>query len=159
MDAASFAGIAEAMKARLYRMAFIYLASEQDATDAVSEAVYQGLKSLRSLRQPEFCETWLTRILINVCKQELRKRKRRGEVPLDERLEAAGGGGELDALPLKEAIRRLPNDLRDIVALRYLTGLTQAETADALGIPQGTVATRGRRALALLRLELEEESS
>lgn len=41
--------------------------------------------------------------------------------------------------------------------LRYFTGLTQAETAQALEIPQGTVVTRQRRALALLRVELEED--
>ena len=44
-----------------------------------------------------------------------------------------------------------------MILLRYFTGLTQAETAQALGIPQGTAATRQRRALALLKLELEVE--
>ena len=44
-----------------------------------------------------------------------------------------------------------------MVILRFFTGCTQAETAVALGIPQGTVATRQRRALALLRMELGEE--
>ena len=44
-----------------------------------------------------------------------------------------------------------------MVILRYFAGYTQAETAAALNIPQGTVATRQRRALALLRLELGEE--
>ena len=52
---------------------------------------------------------------------------------------------------------RLPEQLRTVVILRYFSGYTQAETAAALGIPQGTVATRQRRALALLRLELGEE--
>ena len=46
-----------------------------------------------------------------------------------------------------------------MVILRYFTGYTQAETAAALGIPQGTVATRQRRALELLRLELGEEET
>ena len=41
--------------------------------------------------------------------------------------------------------------------LRYFAGYTQAETARALNIPQGTAATRQRRALQLLRLELGEE--
>ena len=46
-----------------------------------------------------------------------------------------------------------------MVILRFFTGYTQAETAAALDIPQGTVATRQRRALVLLRLELGEEES
>lgn len=64
---------------------------------------------------------------------------------------------EFDALPLKEALRRLPRELREVVVLRYFTGLTLAETAQALSIPPGTVSTRQRRALALLRLDLCEE--
>ena len=40
--------------------------------------------------------------------------------------------------------------------LRFFSGYTQAETADALEIPQGTVATRQRKALQLLKLDLEE---
>lgn len=54
-------------------------------------------------------------------------------------------------------MERLPEPLRAVVILRYFTGYTQAETAAALEIPQGTVATRQRRALELLRLDLGEE--
>ena len=64
---------------------------------------------------------------------------------------------QFDALPLKEAIRRLPQDLQDIVILRYFSGYTLTQTAQLLDIPQGTAATRQRRALQLLRLELDEE--
>ena len=63
---------------------------------------------------------------------------------------------ELDALPLREAVARLPKELRDVVILRFFSGFTQAETARTLDIPQGTVATRQRRALQLLKLDLEE---
>ena len=62
-------------------------------------------------------------------------------------------------LPLREAIGHLPEDLRAVVILRYVTGLTLEETARSLGVPRGTVATRLRRALQLLRLELGEEGS
>ena len=46
------------------------------ALDAVDEAVYKGLTACRKLRQPQFFRTWLTRILINVCNDELRRRAR-----------------------------------------------------------------------------------
>lgn len=64
---------------------------------------------------------------------------------------------QFDALPLKEAVARLPKELRAVVVLRYFTGLTLTETARALDIPQGTVSTRQRRALQLLKLELSEQ--
>ena len=124
MSEEEYAVRAEGMKAKLYRTAFLYLGSETAAVDAVDEAVYQGLRAHKKLREPGFFATWLTRILINVCKGELRRRKR---------------------------------ELREVVVLRYFTGLTLAETAQALSIPPGTVSTRQRRALALLRLDLCEE--
>ena len=57
-----------------------------------------------------------------------------------------------DALPLREAVGRLPRELKDVIILRYFTGLTLAETARTLDIPQGTAATRQRKAHQLLRL-------
>ena len=62
-----------------------------------------------------------------------------------------------DTLPLKEAIRRLPRKLKEVVILRYFAGYTLIETAETLQIPQGTVATRQRKALKVLKLELSEE--
>ena len=115
MDRQEFAARTQALRQRLYRTAYLYLGREADALEAVDEAVYQALRSLGKLRQEDLFETWLTRILINECHRELRRRKRLS--------------GE-EALP---------------------------ETAAALDIPQGTVATRQRRALELLRLELGEE--
>lgn len=156
MDKEEFAARTEAVRQRLYRTAYLYLGSEADALEAVDEAVYQALRTLKKLREPEHFETWLTRILLNECHRELRRRKR---VAGEDALPDTAGPDAYDALPLKEAVRRLPEELRAVVILRFFTGYTQSETAAALDIPQGTVATRQRRALALLRLELGEEES
>ena len=156
MDKEEFAARTEAVRQRLYRTAYLYLGSEADALEAVDEAVYQALRALKKLREPEHFETWLTRILLNECHRELRRRKR---VAGEDALPDTAGPDAYDALPLKEAVRRLPEELRAVVILRFFTGYTQAETAAALDIPQGTVATRQRWALVLLRLELGEEES
>ena len=152
MDDNEFAARIEQLKKRLYRTAILYMGSEQVALDVIDETVYRGLKALKKLRQPEFFDTWITRILINECKKELRRRKR--ELPLDELPEASGEA--YDTLPLKEAIRRLPAELKEVIILRFFSDLTLAQTAESLSIPQGTVVTRQRRALKLLRLELSD---
>lgn len=72
MDHDEFARRAEALRARLYRTAYLYLGSEADALEAVDEGVYQALRALRQLREPAFFETWLTRIVLNACHRELR---------------------------------------------------------------------------------------
>jgi len=153
MDDNEFAARIEKQRKRLYRTAILYMHSEQSALDVLDEAVYKGLVALKKLRQPEYFETWITRILINECKKELRRKKR--EVPLDTLPETASES--FDGLPLKEAIHRLPVELKDIIILRYFSDLTLAQTAQSLSIPQGTVVTRQRRALSLLKLELSEE--
>lgn len=155
MDEQAFARQAESLKARLYRTALLYLGNESAAIDAVDEAVYKGFLARRKLRQPEFFTTWLTRILINVCNTELRRRKR--ETAVEVLPETAVE--EFDALPLKEAVERLPQEIRAVIVLRYFTGLTLAETAAALDLPPGTVSTRQRKGLSLLRLELEEDEA
>ncbi|MBQ9330296.1 MAG: sigma-70 family RNA polymerase sigma factor [Oscillibacter sp.] len=153
MDKEEFARRTEAIRGRLYRMAYLYLGSEADALEAVDEGVYQALRALHQLRQTAYFETWLTRIVLNQCSRELRRRKRlAGEEFLPET-----AGETFDALPLREAVRALPEELRSVIVLRFFAGYTQAETAEALHIPQGTAASRQHRALALLRLELGEE--
>ncbi len=155
MDFNEFAARTEQLKIRLYRTALLYLGNENAAVDAVDEAVYRGLRGLKKLRQPEYFDTWMFRILINECKKELRRRKR--EQPLDTLPESAEE--TFDSLPLRECVRRLPQELKEVVLLRYFSGLTLAETARSLDLPQGTIVTRQRRALKLLKLELSEEDA
>ena len=150
-----FAKQVERVRTKLYKTALTYLGSEALAMDAVDEAVYKALCGKWKLRQPEFFDTWITRILINECHNELRRQKRFR--PLEELPETAIE--EFDALPLKEALGCLPQELKDVIILRFFGGYTVAETAQTLRIPAGTVATRQRKALQLLRLELEEEVS
>ena len=144
---------AESIQGMLYRTAQMYMNSRALALDVLDEAVYKALCSHRKLKSPEYFDTWMTRILINECYNELRRQKRIR--PMEELPETAVQ--EFDALPLKEAVRCLPRELKDIVILRYFTGLSLVETARTLNIPQGTAASRQRKALQLLRLELEEE--
>lgn len=153
MKHGEFAARLEPIRTRLFKTAMLYLGSESLALDALDEAVYKGLRGCWRLRQPEYFDTWITRILINECHNELRRGKR--FVPLDDVPEETAE--DFDHLPLKEALSKLPQPLRDVVILRYFVGYTLAETAQALDIPPGTAATRHRRALELLRLELREE--
>ncbi|MDF2543772.1 MAG: polymerase sigma factor, sigma-70 family [Herbinix sp.] len=142
----------ENYKKGLYRIAYSYMNDQTLAMDALDEAIYKGYLNRKKLKNPELFKTWLTRILINECLQILRKNKHEilTEQPPEETSEF------FDGLPLKEALRKLSEDLSKIIYLRYYGGYTLAETSVILEIPQGTVATRERRALTLLRLELEE---
>ena len=118
MTQQEYAVRADALKGKLYGMAFLYLGSQSLAVDAVDEAVYLGLRSCHKLREEAFFDTWLTRILINACNAELRRHRR--EVAMAELPETAQES--FDALPLRDAVGRLPRELKDVIILRYFTG-------------------------------------
>lgn len=152
MDMQTYAERVEQLRPKLYRTALCYLGSASMAVDVLDEAVYKGLRGAGKLRQPEYFETWMTRILLNECAREQKRNKRL--LPLEDGPELTAE--RLDTLPLKQALVRLPKDLKNVVILRFFVGYTLSETAEVLEIPQGTVVTRQRRALQLLRLDLEE---
>ena len=155
MNNDEFAKRIETLRTKLYKTALTYLGNESTAMDVVDEAVFKALCNKWKLRHPEFFDTWITHILINECHNELRRQKR--YFPLEELPELVSE--QYDNLSLKEALRRLPKELKDVIILRFFSGYTVEETAMILCIPAGTVATRQRKALRLLRLELEEEVS
>ena len=67
MDTEEFAAKVEGIRGKLYKTAYIYMGSEHAALDALDEAVYRALRACKKLRQPEFFDTWMTRIVINEC--------------------------------------------------------------------------------------------
>lgn len=140
-------------KEMLYRVAFGYLHDENKSLDAVDEAVYQGYCHIHDLREPQYLKTWVTRILINECLKIIRNDKR--EFNMDVLPENPQNSGE-DSIHLKIAINNLSEDLRKIIILRYFGGFTISETAEILGIPEGTVSTRSRKALEVLRVEVSD---
>lgn len=155
MGEEAFTAALERMKPRLYRTALLYFGSESKALDVVDEVVYRAWCKRKQLREPAAFDQWITRILLNECHSEQRRMSRFR--PLEERKEHPAE--YYDGLPLKEAVGKLPRELKEVIILRFFAGYTQEETAKALNLPRTTVVSYQRRALALLRLELGEEGN
>jgi RNA polymerase sigma-70 factor (ECF subfamily) len=85
----------------LYKIAYQYVRNEHDAKDMVSETVYKGYKSRKTLKRKEYFKTWITKILISVCLNYL-KRNKKVVVSSDETLENIGGS--YDTAPLENNI-------------------------------------------------------
>jgi RNA polymerase sigma-70 factor (ECF subfamily) len=141
----------------LYRMAYLYTHQEADALDVVQESILKAYKSVKTLRDPEYFRTWLTRIVINTAQDLLRHR--REEFPLEEgaQLPAQEALTPEERMDLYQALEQLPEKYRDVVKLKYLDGCTIREISDATGMPQGTVSVYLRRAVSRLRDQLKEE--
>jgi len=138
-------------KSTLYRLALGYLKEEADALEAVDEAVYLGLLKLHQLKEQEKLKPWLTSILINECRGILRRQKK---LLVTEVLPEVVDDTKAVSMTLREALGKLPEDLQEVIILRYFGDYTVKDTAQELNLPQGTVATRTKKALALLKEEL-----
>jgi RNA polymerase sigma-70 factor (ECF subfamily) len=150
-DSDAFVHIAGKAKGKLFQTACVILGSEAEACDAVDETMYNAYRGIRKLREPQFFTTWITRILINQCNKMLKRRKH--EVAYDEMPEMTIE--YFDKFPINEAVAKLPDELKTIISLRYFSDMTVSTIAELLSIPEGTVKTRQRKALSLLRVELE----
>lgn len=140
-------------KETLYRVAYGYLRDDVKSIDAVDEAIYKGYVHIKDLRETRFLKTWVTRILINECLKVLKYNKRELNMEI---LPEESYIDDDNSIFLKHAINNLPEDLRKIIVLRYYGGYTISETAEILGIPEGTVSTRSRKALQILKVEISE---
>jgi len=139
---------------RLYRIARTMLRSDADCEDAVQEALLKAWAGRDSLRNEEWFETWLIRILINECKGFWRRRERK-EVELTNEADHQTSGNPA----LMDALMALDEKHRIVLELKYIEGYSVKETALILGIPEGTVKWRLNRAREALRKTLGEEEA
>jgi RNA polymerase sigma factor (sigma-70 family) len=147
------------------RLAAAVTGSTEEARDIVQDAFVQGYRSLDRYRGEAPVRSWMLRIVANHAKNALRSRaRRRGREdrfavldrapadadpvgqPVVDRAEVSGLLGMLAALPERD---------REVLALRFVAGLSEADTASTLGVPVGTVKSRASRALVHARELLE----
>ena len=144
-------------KEMLYKTAFTYVKNKEDALDILNETVYRAFISIKRLKEPEFFNTWLTRILINCALDTLRKDKK--VLQLDEQAGIANLSSNLaqeDVFDLNIAVDSLKEKYKTIVILKYFQDMTLAEIAEVLQCPLGTVKTNLYKALKELKINLEE---
>lgn len=150
MDNHSFELLVQAQTDTLYRVSMVMLKNEQDAQDAVQEAILIAYRSRHTLRAEHYFGTWLTRILINECKKQLRQRKHYADLG-DSLPEIASRDNPYLSVEIGDAIDRLPEGLRLIVILFYVEDYSIEEISRTLMIPKGTVKSRLYRARAMMR--------
>lgn len=140
-----------------YRVAFRVLGSRPDAEDVAQEALARAFA--RWERVEDHAEAWVARVATNLAIGHWRGRRRTDAV--HEGSTADGTALSLDRLQLTSMLRRLPRRQREVIAMRYLADLTEADVAAALGCSVGTVKQHGHRGLAALRqaLAFEEGST
>ena len=139
---------------KYYRLALSYSRNEADACDIVQEAAYKAILKCESLKNIEYADTWIYRIVINEAYTFLKKR--RTEENLDEIEEKnISAEDEYENLDLKQALERLDEKDRTIVVLRFFEDRRLDEIAEILDMNLNTVKSRLYRVMDRLKLALD----
>ena len=153
---------------RMYAVALRMCANREDAQDCLQEAMLRVYRAIGGFKGESSFSTWLYRITMNTCLDELRRRKNKQSASLDDLLDEGWapsderGSPERHALRaeaarvLHQAIRELPDDMRAAVVLRDIQGCAYEEIARALDINVGTIKSRISRGREKLREKLKE---
>ena len=168
-DTAAFAELVKRWEAPLRRLGVRMLGDVQRAEDVAQEAFARVFSHRRDFQPGARFSTWVWRIAVNLCCDELRRRERRPELPLE-----PGGGEEARVIEpraetptpseaaeseeraelVRRMLMRLPEPYRVVVALRHYEGLKFQEIAEVLDLPEGTVKSRMVEALDRMEIML-----
>jgi RNA polymerase sigma-70 factor (ECF subfamily) len=160
-DVRAYGELVERYRDIAFRTAYLITRSAADAEEAAQDGFVKAYYALHRFRTREPFRPWLLRIVSNEAKNRVRSARRRERLAL----RVAEGGSTGDAGPspeaaaalreMQEALLAALSDLREddrmVIACRYLLELSEAETAELLGVRPGTVKSRLARALGRLR--------
>ncbi len=168
-DHEAYAALVRSHQDVVFRTAYLITRSAADAEDVTQEAFIKAYRALSRFREGAPFRPWILRIAANEARNRRRAIGRRLEVSADAPVELDGGlaaarePADPDATPeeralagerrevLLTALGRLDEDDRLVIAYRYFFDLSEAEMAEALDVPRGTVKSRLSRAMTRLR--------
>lgn len=141
---------------RFYRLAYSYTGNQEDALDAVQNAVCKALEGYEKIHNSGATKTWFYRILVNESLQILKQRKK--DFPMEDAEEQVYCEKAYDREDLNEELNRLEPEVQTIIRLRYFEELSLKEIAEIIGLNISTVKTKLYRGLKALKENMEEAS-
>jgi RNA polymerase sigma-70 factor (ECF subfamily) len=156
-DRQAFAELFARHRRQLHRVATKSCGSPEDAADILQDAMLAAHRGAATFRHHAAVSSWLHRIVVNACFDELRRRRR------NQATEALDAEAHLvddrttqveTAVMVHRALRRLTDDQRAAVITVDMQGHSVADAARLLGVAEGTVKSRCARARARLAVEL-----
>jgi RNA polymerase sigma-70 factor (ECF subfamily) len=144
---------------RAFRLAGLILGDQNEAEDATQDALLRAWQSAASLRDPAGFGAWFDRILVNVCRDRLRRRGKVRLIAIDAAPAALPSRDPFRDIADRDEVLRamtgLGDDERIVILLHYWADLTLEAVAERVGWPVGTVKSRLHRALESMRLRVE----
>ncbi|MEL1135106.1 sigma-70 family RNA polymerase sigma factor [Desulfitobacterium sp. THU1] len=141
-----------------YRLAYVYMKNQEDALDAMEDMILKVFENIKILKEAEAFFSWSKTILINCCKQNLRKRNKLiliQELP-EESYEEPMSVHE-EQIVFEAHLDKLKPHYQEVLRLRFLLDLDYQSIANLLEIPLGTVKSRIHNGLQTLKQRMEVE--
>lgn len=155
-DPDAFAELIQSQMQNMYKTARSILKQDADVADAISDTILSCWEQLKNLKNPGFFRTWMTRILINKCYDQVRKNKTVSveEFPMEQGYQESG----FENIEWKETLDALPEKYRMTMMLYYVEGFKISEIGQILEISEGTVKSRPARGRECLAESFEMQS-
>lgn len=152
-DADAFMELIEENMQGLYKIGWAYLKQEEDIADAIQDTILNCYEKLHTLRQPKYFKTWMFRIMINSCKDILKKRNTylSSDYELTEE-----GTHDFEESEWKMLLNNLDENYRVVLLLYFYKQMTLKEIGKVLDVSKNTAATWLRRGKEQLRKEWEK---
>lgn len=138
----------------IYKVARGILNNQYDIEDAIQNTLIKAYEKINTLNDSNLFKTWIIRILINECKNILRKNKR--TISLDGEINQGVYTDIYENIDLTRAINLLNEELKIVTVLFYFEDMTTRDIATILEVPEGTVRSRLSRARQELRKIIRE---
>lgn len=150
---------------RVFSVCLRIMGNRDQALDATQETFLTAFRKADQFKGNAAFGTWIYRIAVNTCYDQLRKQKRRRTDPMPEHFDPTDFSAEDDVdsaavrPEIQEALSNLPPDFRSAVVLSDIEGMGLPDIAEVLGIPVGTVKSRVFRGRRLLAKELGNQTT
>lgn len=161
-DHEAFSALIEPSIGGLYRTARLILRADDLAQDAVQDALLRAWVGIRGLRDPQRLEAWLRRLVVHACYTAAKRERSRRIVEIRSLVHLSTDEPDANRAvaardQLERAFRHLPPDQRAVLVVRHYLDLPDAEAAQVLGIPIGTMKSRLNRATSAMRAALDAD--
>lgn len=150
-DKEAFSKLIQEINIKLYKTGMAILKNDDDVCDALQETLINAYTKITTLKNPEYFNTWIIRIMINNCYEIIRKNRRVSKIT--EKIEQSiDNYYEIycEQSNLENILKQLDEDLRLVTVLYYYDDLKVKEISKFLNIPEGTVKSRLSRARRIL---------
>lgn len=150
---------------RVFSVCLRIMGNRDQALDATQETFLTAFRKAGQFQGNSALGTWIYRIAVNTCYDQIRKQRRRRTDPIPDNLDPTdlSAADQVESAALRPEIRRalaaIPDDFRTAIILSDIEGLSLPEVAEVLGVPVGTVKSRVFRGRRLLAVQLGNQNA